>query len=823
MEERQPTRHYLEILATSIHRSRRNNHFLIECVSTRTFPKHTFIPKNVLKYVCWSKNRIRIEREKILNRSLEEGRDKLKEKELKFDTVLNNFCFLNKIDETGKNELIKNIFNKIKKSEFERDKKRDKKFQKLKNEKESKSRIMFKITNLTEEIIPDQILKIIQRGPSFPCGGSPQTIALLGEFDNLLDFLKKNKQFLELPDITKVHLKAKLVSCHERLTKAFGNDRSNKYLREFLNRNKNIVIVLADKTHEQIIMYREKYLNALTKEFLDPKKFKQLSHDPLTEDFENFKKLLRSVEDYTNEIFYIKNKPILKLKTAYGLGKTHKNTFLEENQMRPIVSSVGSMTSNFQKNFLDPILSKFKAKFTVKSSKEFSLWFKSQKFDLTQCDYVSLDICKLYPSIDTKLLIKFLEHEIYNVNRPHDILPRFRDKENNLMKPIPKTKLRPILKGVLEKYTAFRCGEKVFRQIGGLAMGDSCSPKLADLFLHYLEHEPVQKLLSEGLIMGYRRYLDDIFLVYRKNKLDEILKIFQNLHEKIKITVEKPVDTRLKFLDFEIYTDQEKGSIEIKSYNKDTVPMHFSDCAPLNMKKGLLVGELVRSTMKNSQNNNLILDFEKIKEKYICQEYPKTLIEESIERVKMGRNSKIDWEREKSENPSRNFTMKIPYTSDKVKKVSNELRKSLKAYLPDFNLHYAHKTITVRNTIIQNLCPKLDSRNSLNSVYMFTCDCGDRYIGETENLFNRVQDHQQPSKDTAIYNHTSQCPNFTENFNKSYVRNIFENRFEFLLGKFQILHKNLKYKERTQYEAIEIRLKNPVLNRQVKHKSISII
>ena len=64
---------------------------------------------------------------------------------------------------------------------------------------------------MTDEIIPDQILKIIQRGPSFPCGGSPQQIALLGEFDNLLDFLKKNKQFLELPDITKLKVKVKLI------------------------------------------------------------------------------------------------------------------------------------------------------------------------------------------------------------------------------------------------------------------------------------------------------------------------------------------------------------------------------------------------------------------------------------------------------------------------------------------------------------------------------------------------------------------------------------------------------------------------------------
>ena len=108
--------------------------------------------------------------------------------------------------------------------------------------------------------------------------------------------------------------------------------------------------------------------------------------------------------------------------------------------MRPIVSSVGSLSCNFQKNFLEPVLSSLQSKFTVKSSKEFSSWFKSNKFNLNECDYVSLDICKLYPSVDTELLIEFLEHEIYTVQRPHQCLPRFRDQEGNLLRSIPKTK-----------------------------------------------------------------------------------------------------------------------------------------------------------------------------------------------------------------------------------------------------------------------------------------------------------------------------------------------------------------------------------------------
>ena len=97
------------------------------------------------------------------------------------------------------------------------------------------------------------------------------------------------------------------------------------------------------------------------------------------------------------------------------------------------------------------------------------------------------------------------------------------------------------------------------------------------------------------------------------------------------------------------------------------------------------------------------------------------------------------------------------------------------------------------------------------------------YIGETENLFNRVQDHQQPSKETAVYCHTSECEMFQKNFDSLFTVNNFENRFNFLLDKFEILHKNLNYKDRTQFEALEIKLKSPHLNRQVKHKKIEII
>ena len=185
--------------------------------------------------------------------------------------------------------------------------------------------------------------------------------------------------------------------------------------------------------------------------------------------------------------------------------------------------------------------------------------------------------------------------------------------------------------------------------------------------------------------------------------------------------------------------------------------MHYSDCAPRSMKLGVLLGELRRSSQKNSVTAFLKEDISAISEKFSNQGYPDTVIHEAVGRLENGKLKTVDWSLEKAENPSRNFTMRIPYTGHRVSKITQGLRKLIKSFIPNFNLHFAHKTLTVRNTLISHLMPKIEQTNSLNSVYLFTCYCNSQYVGETENMNQRCQDHQQPSKQKAIYTHTSEC------------------------------------------------------------------
>ena len=97
------------------------------------------------------------------------------------------------------------------------------------------------------------------------------------------------------------------------------------------------------------------------------------------------------------------------------------------------------------------------------------------------------------------------------------------------------------------------------------------------------------------------------------------------------------------------------------------------------------------------------------------------------------------------------------------------------------------------------------------------------YVGETECLSMRIRDHQQKSKDTAIFAHTEVCDDFKTGFTENFEQNNFKSRFSYLSSMFSILHKNLSYDKRKQMEGLEIVLRDPSLNKQVKHKKVFIL
>ena len=101
------------------------------------------------------------------------------------------------------------------------------------------------------------------------------------------------------------------------------------------------------------------------------------------------------------------------------------------------------------------------------------------------------------------------------------------------------------------------CGE-VYHQTSGIAMGTSCAPPLAQLFMALLEQD-LRASLRSAWPLYYKRYIDDAIIVFvgSRTELDRFLYALQRLHQNLRWT--STVSRRtVVFLDLHIWIDQRK-------------------------------------------------------------------------------------------------------------------------------------------------------------------------------------------------------------------------------------------------------------------------
>jgi len=77
-------------------------------------------------------------------------------------------------------------------------------------------------------------------------------------------------------------------------------------------------------------------------------------------------------------------------------------------------------------------------------------------------------------------------------------------------------------------------------------MGSLLSPILADIVMDDLETASIRKL--DFRLHVFYIYVDDIFMIIPKTKLDSILTFFNSYHPRFKFTCKIESDNRLDFL-----------------------------------------------------------------------------------------------------------------------------------------------------------------------------------------------------------------------------------------------------------------------------------
>ena len=84
-----------------------------------------------------------------------------------------------------------------------------------------------------------------------------------------------------------------------------------------------------------------------------------------------------------------------------------------------------------------------------------------------------------------------------------------------------------------------------------------------------LERVVVDKLIQNGTIKFYARYVDDTLLLVKPHQVDEILSEFNKFHKSLEFTVDKFEDCVPHFLDLEVHRDG------ISIYRKETHTAQF--------------------------------------------------------------------------------------------------------------------------------------------------------------------------------------------------------------------------------------------------------
>ena len=410
----------------------------------------------------------------------------------------------------------------------------------------------------------------------------------------------------------------------------------------------DLVIKEADKGSGVVLMDPEYYNSGILKMLEDQVYIKEdMDCATLTQRVQSFIKPF-SINLTKNEFEAI-YKQESQLATFYGLPKIHKSSEIKEatqiaagssevihcNQpkdlkFRPIVSCQMCPTKSLS-DMLDKILRPFvkKVKFRLQDTWDF---LRSLPTDKVPEDtiLVTADITALYTNISTEMGKLAISHYL--------------DKYPELLPPRLSKSLVINAYEFCQNNLYFDYGGQTYRQVDGTGMGRIYAPSLADLKQGYdeilLEEKLHSKISEESFLYfnsSYRRYLDDVWLMWRLEwlqSLDIIAETMNSIDPKIKFTFETSQasdDNSIPFLDLRVSAS--RGNIDTDMYSKPTDTFNytpFNSAHPCHVVRNIpyCLAKQVRGIV--SKEAMISTRMEELSERLKAKKYPKKLIEDAI-------------------------------------------------------------------------------------------------------------------------------------------------------------------------------------------------
>ena len=203
----------------------------------------------------------------------------------------------------------------------------------------------------------------------------------------------------------------------------------------------------------------------------------------------------------------------------------------------------------------------------VKDSFEFKEFILGQQVSSENECMISFDVTSLFPNIPLNETIELCE-QLWT--------------ETETM---TKEALVELLR-FSTKDLSFLFNDKWYKQKDGVAMGSPLAPTLASIFMQSFENIIDQFTGSKPLV--YKRYVDDIFLIFEKeDQVKPFLDYMNGIHPNIKFTMEFEQQNKISFLDVLIKrVNHERYQTEV--FRKKTDIGVYTARNSFSMVKGLI-------------------------------------------------------------------------------------------------------------------------------------------------------------------------------------------------------------------------------------------
>jgi len=574
-----------------------------------------------------------------------------------------------------------------------------------------------------------------------------------------------------------------------------------------LKNQNDLIFQKADKGNTIVILDKSAYTKSVELLIQNPEKFEKLNIQAEKElnFLINLESKLKSKylsmlkNKFIDEVTYSKICPTgSRPGVLYGLAKVHKPTKNGLPPFRPILSAIGTPTYNLAK-FLVPLLSEVTTNsYSVKDSFNFANEILSQNAEFHMA---SLDVDSLFTNIPLDEAVKICVERLYS-------------NDTNKINGIPKSDFQKLLE-LATKESFFLFNGSFYKQIDGVSMGSPLGPTLANAFLCFHEDIWLKECPEQFKPIFYRRYVDDIFLLFSSSKHLEPFKTYMNSrHKNMNFTSEEESLNTMPFLDIQI--TRENGKFNTNIYHKPTfsgVYTNFESFIPTYMKRGLIFSLLFRTFDICSDFKRFHVEIQKLKDILQKNQYPLKFIDLCI---KSFLDKKYEPKNTVQTVPKKDVYFKMPYLG----KISFNIRKKLRSIFSEKLPHYNLKIIFTSSCRLQNLfhfkdrIPKM-LRSGI--VYKFECGgCNATYYGKTKrHLKVRMSEHlgishltgkkvKISNQPTAVFEHSLFCDSSPS----------FEN--------FTILTSEVNDFKLTLMESLLINRDKPLLNKTIKSMPLEL-